>query len=613
MKRILQHTLLLFILLLSAANSQAQSVRAICEPYVIQGRKFSITFRVTDIEGRISSSPELKNCQLIYGPATSTMQSTQIVNGRVSSTYIIDYSFTYEAQKAGRVTIPAVSVNANGKTYTSKPVNFEILPPDRSSQQNPGINNGAVQSPSNRQTIRPTDLIVTTTLSKSKVYEQEAVIATIKVYTKLPITNFRATTLPVFEGFLSEELPVTNEARIEHFRGENYYSAVLKRCLLYPKKSGKLKINSGRYDVTVITYEEISQGYFITQREVPQNITTTSNETSVDVTPLPEPRPEGFNGAVGIYDVSTTLEPQQLRSNEPAAYTFNITGTGNLKNLSAPEFTMPTGIETYNPESSVDAKFNGSDMSGTFTASYNFMPKTPGELTIPAWDFVYFDPQTRKYVTINVPEYKRSVMRGSSATSGSTQAEIEQMTDIEHITPLDLSSLTHDPQSIFGSFVYLLAYVLVIVALLTTAIIYRRHINLRADVIGRRTARASRVAHKRLRLARQAMNTHHNDEFYTLLAQAMWGYVSDKLCIPSSALTRENIAERLMVYGADAELTNRIISILDDCEMARFTPAHSDTEISSLYNTATDVINAIESVKANRSKTADTSETIPIE
>lgn len=606
MKRFIIHTLLMITALMTTAGAYAQSVRAICEPYVIQGRKFSVTFRVTNVEGRLANSPELKNCRLIYGPAVSTMQSSQIIYGQMSSSFTIDYTYTYEALKAGRVTVPAVAVSDGSKTYRSKPVAFEVLPPDRSQQQQQsGGNRGTIQPSSNVQKVRPNDLIVTTTLSKSNVYEQEAVIATIKVYTKLPITNFRATTLPVFEGFLSEELTVNDEPRIEHFRGENYYSAVLKRCLLYPKKSGTLKINSGRYDVTVITYEEITQGYFVTQREVPHNITTTSNETSVNVLPLPSPRPEGFNGAVGVYKITTGLEPQQLRTNEPAQYTFRITGTGNLKNLSAPEFAMPAGVDTFNPESSADAKFNGSDnMTGSFTATYNFIPKNVGELTIPAWKFVYFDPVTRKYVTVELPEYKRTVMRGSAAQGTSPQADIAKMTDIEHITPVSTSDLIHNPQSVFGTPLYILVYIIVIVALIGAAIIYRRHINFRADVEGRRTARASRVAVKRLRLARQAMDAHRNDEFYTLLAKALWGYISDKLRIPASALTRDNIAEKLGAYGADPALTDKTISILDDCEMARFTP-HTDKEVSALYQTASDVIYALENVKQPKAKAVD--------
>lgn len=594
-------SLLAFMLPLAAG---AQSVKIICQPQVIQGQKFQIAIRVTDMHASTPKAPELKNCQFIYGPGTSTMQSMQYINGKTTSSFATDYTFTYQATKAGRVTIPAVTVTEGGKKYTAQARSFEILPPDRSQQHNNPYYDepDPVPTASNRTQVRPNDLIVTTTLSKANVYEQEAVIATIKVYTKHPITSFRATTLPVFEGFLSEELPVNESARIEHFRGENYYSAILKRCLLYPKKSGVLKINSGRYDVTLITYETITQGFFQTQREVPVNITTTSNETSVKVLPLPSPRPEGFNGAVGVYNVTTSLEPQILRTNEPATYTFKISGTGNLKNLIAPEVPMPQGIEAYTPEASTDAKFNGSDMTGTFTATYNLVPEHEGQTSFPAWKFVYFDPTTRQYVTVDIPAYDRKVARGSAPQQNNARTDIDKMTDIEHIVPVTADSLSHENERTFGSWTYILCYLIVIAGLFTAAIVYRRQINFRADIAGRRTARASRVANRRLRQARQAMNRHRNTEFYALLAQALWGYISDKLRIPASALTRDNIADKLNIYGAEPALIDKTIAILDDCEMARFTPEHSDTEVSTLYSTAADVISALEAVKTKNVK-----------
>ena len=595
MKRILLFLILTIALLMPSATI-AQSVSVECAPQVIQGNNFAVTFTVENINGHVSQAPELKNCQLLYGPSTTSFHSSSYVNGRVSSTSVVKYSFVYRAIRPGRVTIPSVSVSDGRHTYKTTTRSFEVLPPgkDQPSSQNQDNTSGV-------RKIYPDDLIVTTTFSKSNIYEQEAVIATIKVYTKVPIRDFRVTTLPVFEGFLAEDIPSSPNVRMEHFRGDNYYSAVLRQYLLYPKKSGRLKINSGQYEVTVLTFQEISMGYQRTRREIPVNITTRSNETSVNVIPLPEPRPEGFNGAVGVYNVTTSLEPAQLRTNESATYSFKISGTGNLKNLIAPEIPFPSSVETYNPDAKADAKFNGSDMTGTFTADFSFVPKHEGELVIPAWKFVYFDPKTRKYVTVEIPEYKRNVLRGSVVAS--EQTDIKKMSDIEHITPLSSDKLSFDRDSVFGSLIYILAYIIIIVGLVGAVIVYRRQINLRADIVGRRTAHASKVANKRLHLARKAMHAHQNDEFYALLAQAMWGYISDKLHIPASALTRDNIAEKLHDYGAPEALALKTIELLDACEMARFTPGHSDTEVSSLYNDAVAVIKDLEAVRRAKKPT----------
>ncbi len=598
--------ILTLMMLLCAMVGMAQASLSVQAPgQVIQGRNFTVTYRLVNAEGSINTAPELKGCVLRYGPAKSTMQSYEFINGKSSSSTTYDYSFTYYAEKAGTVTIPSMSITVDGKTLKSQPKTIVILPPDKSSQQDSRQGNGAPAASvggGNVKKISPNDLIVTVSLSKNHIYEQEAVIATIKVYTKHNISSFRATTLPSFDGFLSEELEVNEQPKIEHFRGDNYYSAVLKRCLLYPQKSGTLTINSGRYDVTLETYEEISNGFFITRRPIEQNITTVSNQVSVSVAALPQPQPADFSGAVGHFSVNTSLEPQTLRTNEAATFTYTVNGTGNIKYLKTPDIDFGPGVEEYDPESESDAHFNGSDMTGTFTATYTIVPQQVGDFHLGAQKFVYFDPAKKQYVSLDIPAYSRRVAKGTAnASAGVQQTGIDQkIDDILYIKPLKGETLHEEHERSFYTTFYLLCYLIVAAALIATILIYRRQLKLNADVAGRRTARANRVANKRLKLARAEMQRHHNDEFYNALSAALWGYISDKLGIPSSALTRDNISEKLAEAGASEELIAQTIHVLDECEMARFTPEHSDTEVSTLYQNATDVINGLEATKRNK-------------
>lgn len=600
-------TLLVLIASLSVmAQTPSFSVHA--PRQVIQGRTFTVTFRVTNAQVGAPQAPELAGCEFRYGPATSTMSSMTFSNGHQESTTAVDYSYTYYAAKAGTANIPAMSITANGKRLTSKATSIQILPPDKSQQQQQNPYGGAEQSQQSQQMrpsakISPNDLIVTVSMSKNHIYEGEAVIATIKVYTKHDITSFRATTLPSFDGFLSEELEVKEQPKLEHYRGENYFSAVLKRCLLYPQKSGTLTINSGRYDVTLQTYEAVTQGFFVTRVPVEQNITTTSNSVSVKVDALPTPQPAGFNGAVGRFQASTSLEPSLLRTNEAATYTLNITGTGNIKYLSAPEIDFGPNVEEYQPETESEAQFTGSDMQGKFTATYTFVPQQIGSIDIDAQQFVYFDPSTARYVTIDLPAYDRKVVKGSDAPAGTVveQKNIDKkMDDILHIKPLGNEKLRTEHSRFFNSVFYVLCYVIVILALVMAAVVYRRRVKLNSDVMGLRNARANKVAARRLKEARRMMNARDNDAFYASLASALWGYVGDKLAIPSSALTRDNISEKLEEAGASSDLIGRTINVLDECEMARFTPQHSDSEVSSLYQNAVDVINGLEATKPKK-------------
>lgn len=193
--------LLMVLTALSVIAAAAQATFKVVPPgNVVEGRKFSLTFRLTNGEANAPKAPQLEGCTLLYGPSVSTMQSTEIVNGHMSSTSSIDFSYIYSADKAGTVKVPALTVNAGGKTVSSSPISFSILPPDRNSQPTqPGRQGGnqAAQPAQASQRISPDDLLIRISFNKTHVYEQEAVIATIKVYTTTDITSIMPKKQPV--------------------------------------------------------------------------------------------------------------------------------------------------------------------------------------------------------------------------------------------------------------------------------------------------------------------------------------------------------------------------------------------------------------------------------
>lgn len=595
--------LFIFAIFVCATGLAQESSFDLVQPRtVIEGRNFTLTFRLTNGEANPPAAPKLDNCTLLYGPSTSTMSSTQIINGKMTSSYSVDYSFVYRADKAGEVSVPAVSVRDGSKNLSSRPGRFNILPDDGSSSPVNGRPAGqprqtAPSAPASDR-ISQDDLLVRVSFSRNKVYEQEPVIATIKVYTKYDISSFLVTTQPAFEGFLSEELPVQLETNTENYNGQNYHTAVLKRLLLYPQHEGKLSVNTGKYEVTLVQHEQINMGYFVTYRPVERKITTTSNAATLDVMALPQPQPDGFNGAVGKFTVRTELTPELLRTNEAATYSYIIEGTGNIKFLNEPKIKFPAGVDTYTPKTDIDTRVAGANMTGTFRTDFTIVPQEVGSLKIEGTPFVYFDPESRQYKTLPVDTYDVKVIRGSStSTETSTKAVDTQMDDILHIVPSGSMPQQKVHTYLFDNIYYWLAYAVALAVLITVIIVYRRHIRLAADVTGRRLARAGRVANKRLREARKYLRSGDSDAFYASLAKALWGYVSDKLSIAPSQLMRDNIESRLTDFGADETGVSGMLEILDECEMARFTPNHTESEKTALYDKAVSVINNIENTR----------------
>ena len=601
--RQLRLTIFLLAVIISSIAYCQTSFKVIPPGNVIAGRNFSLTFRLSNGQTNAPKPPELQGCDLLYGPSVSTMSSSQYINGQMSSSTSVDFTYMYRAQTPGKVTVPEITVNSGGKNYTSHSVTFEILPPDKpvtqqgqSQQSAPQVS--AVDPTTQRPgSVSPNDLFVRVSFSKTHALEQEAVMATIKVYTKYSITSFLVKQQPLFDGFLSEELPVDLEVNLENYNGQNYNTAVLKRLLLYPQKSGKLTVNSGKYDITIQQFELVNMGFFTTQRPVERQVTTASNMASIDVTPLPEPKPAGFDGAVGRFTVSTDLQPELLRTNEAAVYTYTITGTGNIRYLKQPDIKFPASIDRYTPKTDIDAKIVGANTTGSYKVDYTIVPQEAGKLEIPGTPFVYYDIDKKEYVTLDTRSYELNIAKGSSTSSVVEQREIDKsMNDILHIKP-STDRREKEISYVFHNGLYWLTFIIAVTILICVVIIYRRKLKFNADVKGRKHARANRVVSKRLKAARSYMNARENDKFYSELAKAMWGYISDKLGIAPSQLLRDNIASQLENYGASAQTTEDTIAVLDECEMARFTPQHSDQEVAQLYERAVAAIRSLEDVK----------------
>ena len=568
---------------------------------VYAGEKFPVTYRLTDADGSDLKVSALEGCSLLFGPSTSRSQSYQIVNGRASSQSATEYTFYYRAEKEGTYTIPAATIVADGKRLSTQPQKLTIHPaPDgrQPASQRPVQYDDASTQTAERK-VKSDDVFVRIILSKNTAYEQEAIGCTIKLYTKYSISSFLPTKQPAFDGFLIQELdvqPALNE--VETFNGQEYRTAVLKKCIIFPQKSGKLTINSGNYDLSVVQYDNVNMGMFQVRQPVETKIKVVSNSGSIDIRPLPSPKPEGFTGAVGTFSVDSRLVGSNFRTNDPATLIYTISGTGNIKYVKEPVIDFPSEFEQYTPKSDIQTSITGNDVSGTITIDYTFVPQSVGNFTIGGDKFVYFNPSSGNYVTLTTPSYPVKVAKGLSTPSATAdQKEIENKnSDIRHIYLQPKHPLS-DTRPVMERNWYWMLYVLVVLAAGTYAGINRRKARLEANVEGRRVAKAGKVARGRLKQARALLDKADADGFYAEMLRAMQGYLSDKLAIPVSQLSRDNIAAVIEKRGGSPELAAEVNSILDDCEMARYTP-ESSSKMDTVYDRSVNAIDKLEKTKA---------------
>lgn len=568
------------------------------------GRNFNVIYRLENATANEPKIGEILGCRFIYGPSRSTSQSIVFNNGHQTSTSTVEYSYTYKTDSAGVYTIPAASISVNGKLFKTEPVKFEVFPSNRPSGGNTGQQQGGNFAPlKSGSAISKDDVFIRMIPSKTTVYEQEPIECTIKLYTKYrQIQSFKAVSQPNFDGCIIEELPVSPSLdNVEQYNGQTYSTAVLKKVVIFPQKSGKLKLNSGKYDITVMQYERLNsffgpQLYPVGEEEIHVN----PGDLTINVTPLPPFSGDGFTGAVGDFTVQGKLSNDHLRTNEAATLTYTIKGTGNIKYLKEPSVELPAEFEQYTPKVETDAHLTGANTTGTMTVEYTFVPQAPGEFTIPGSEFTYFNPASRSYKTLPIPSFKISVARGAGTTTtvATEQMKINAgMTDILHIKT-GVNDLKKNHTLIVYSWVYWLVAALLFIVFFAAVIGHIKHQHRLSDVTGLRLAKAAKVAKRHLKKANQTLKTGNSELFYQDMLKAVWGYLSDKLGIAASQLNRGNVSASMTERGVPQELIDRIVNILDECEMAQYTPQSMSAEAKEQMLKETEAtMEAIEKVK----------------
>ena len=596
-----------------AAIAQSPSVEVSLPRNPETGERFTLTITVTNADGSITppSAPELDGCTLLGGPGVSTSSYTSIINGRMQSSQSTAYSYTYRADKEGKVKVPSRETKVNGKTLATTPGQFAVLPAsERRSSAGQGGGYGGMRQPQEYQPgsgsefrVGSDELFIRMELSASSVYEQQAVECVTKLYSANgQIRSISAASVPSFDGCLIESLPTSTniEWNREHFNGQNYYTAVISRSLLYPQRGGELSIGGGEYTVNV--YREMIVHDFPFSRRVmdDKDVTVKPRPAKLRVMALPEPQPAGFSGAVGSFTADTRIVGSSFKTNEAATLIYTVSGTGNIKYLKEPEVDMPSEFELYDPHVENTAKVSGRNMTGTMTVEYTFVPQTVGQFHIGSAPFIYFDPSKKEYVTLTLPVYDINVEQGAKVSSSvdfGGKRDIESKnTDIHFIRP-GASAPSQDTSFMVSRSWYWILYPVMLLAVGVFIIVYMRGQKSRSDVKARRLSKANKVARRRLSRAGRSLKDKNYERFYEEMLQAMQGYLGDKLQLPGSQLNRENVAAVLSGRGASQDTVASVIAILDDCEMARYTPQSSPERAGKVYEDAMSAIDQIENLK----------------
>lgn len=572
---------------------------------VAMGEQFQLKYDVNVMPDDFYN-PDIRNFEILAGPNMSQFRSTTVINGQVSSTSQISYTYILEASREGKFSIPAAVVKINGKSYTSNSLAIEVVKGEAAASS---VNrSGGSSSIQEAKGGSKGAIFLKMDVNKTTLYRGEFLIATLKLYTRTDLEGLGDPKFPSFNGFWNQVVE-DNDLRLnfvrEKYNGKVYDVAVIRRYVLFPQQVGKL----------VIDPFELTAG--VVERAAPQSAfdaffggggtrarkRLSSPSISVSVRELPSGAPSSFNGAVGSFSVTSSLSKNKVRANDAVNLIVKVSGSGNVKLVEAPKVDFPTDFDTFDAKVTDNVKTTASGSNGTKTFEYSFIPRSQGKYTIPALEFTYFDTKTNRYKTVETQSQTIYVApdptggAGNGLQGGSDKENIKLLgQDIKYIK-VGSTTLSHKGQYFFNTASYWLILLLTIIAVAAAFVLLSKRERENSDVVFIKNKRANKIAHQRLKKAEMLIKSGDTHGFYEEMLRAMWGYLSDKLSIPVSDLSKERAKQLLEVKGADAETIQTLIHIIEECEFARYAPGGQGEEKSDRFNHAIDIISKLEQLK----------------
>ena len=380
--------LLLIVSVVRVYADDKATLRADAPEVVVSGDQFRLEFTVNTQKVKDFRVPSIKGFDVLMGPSRSMQSSTQVINGKVSSTSSITYTYFLTASDTGTYTIPAASIEVNGEKVFSNAITIKVLPPDKAGN-NSGHSSSSRSSSSSARgragQISGNELFIAANASKTNVHEQEAILLTYKVYTSVNLRQLHGD-MPDMKGFHTQEIPLPQQKsfHIEKLNGRSYRCVTWSQYVMYPQMTGKMTIPSLTFKGVVVmqnrnvdpfeAFFNGGSGYI----EVKRNIVAPAIDIQVD--PLPQ-KPADFSGGVGRFSISSQLLSNTVKAGAPVTLRVVVGGNGNLKLIKQPVVTFPKDFDKYDPKVTDKTKLTTNGLEGNMVYDFLVVPRNHGNYT----------------------------------------------------------------------------------------------------------------------------------------------------------------------------------------------------------------------------------------
>ncbi|WP_034060797.1 BatD family protein [Lacinutrix jangbogonensis] len=577
-------TILLLILFTSIAGAQVKFQTKVSKKTLGLNERLRVDFSMNK-DGDNFSPPSFDGFNVVGGPNQSVSNSW--INGKRS--FEKTYSYFLSPKRMGSMTLKSASIEIEGKTYKTNAIAIKVTK--------------EIQKPKDPNIAAASDNIhLVAEISKTNPYLNEAITVVYKLYVALNagVSNWRETDNPEYDDFWSQQInPKGLKIERGKYKGEDYQYVILRRTVLYPQKTGKLTIEPLRLDVTaeIPTKRRDIFGQRLMSKI---NVPVAAGKRTINVRPLPEVgKPSDFSGAVGDFKFNLSTSKSKLNANESMQAKISVSGKGNLKLLTLPKLTLPNSLEVYEPEHNENVRTNVSGMQGEISDSYTIVPQYKGKYPIPTISFSYFDLKTESYKRISSKETIINVLEGpvygasdnNLITESGEKQNVSLKNDHFAFIKTNANLVSKKQTSFFKSTAFWTSLLTPLLAI-PLAIVFRRKREQRAgDIVGNRLRKADRLAKKYLGDAKKALG--QKEAFYVALEKALHNYLKAKLNIETSDFSKDKIRVLLLERQVENTVVLSFESILENCELARYTPV-TTVAMQQDYEKAANAINLID-------------------
>ena len=560
---------ILFLIALSGSLYSQKAVRmSSSATNIFQNDTFEIQITLENFDSDVDIKyPDFKDISRVSGPFRSSR--TSVVNGVMTRSVIITYRFL--AEKAGTVTIEPATVTENGNVFRSDPLTINVL------------------SQGTEKSSASPDLFLEASVSSTDIYVGEIFRITYTLYVKpeIKISLPSIASEPNFTGFVKENIPIPADRKRTLVQtihnGIRYNKIPIAEYRLSPTRSGTVEIDRMTVNVPVETRTRRRSSFF-NDPFFDDDIFSTfrshtdrpvvSERVNLDITSLPiSSRPDNFSGAVGSYSIRSYIDSDTVAVNEAVNIKIVISGTGNISSVTEIEPRFPPGTDIFNPKRTMVRDAEQKD-SGSVVFEYLIIPRTPGDHDVGKVSFSFFNPSSKKYITVSSEGHiihAEDDGSGHTAVSGRISGRnIEMLASEIRYIKKDPGKFYTIRNGHFSSLRLFLSISFIFAAAGSCYFFRTSYFKKQGDAGSARRKKAVKNKKKRLALSKASMERSDAVSFYKHINEALIKFIADKFNISHAGMISEEINALLAERAIGDDIVNKIRNILSKSESVMF-------------------------------------------